>query len=170
MLYSDIAPYFKNASHVAKFLNVSTVAVHYWIQRGGKIPTKYHPMLEPIIRDGKVPEKNTIAVSHFEFGNVLDNFESLADMARQLEVSSQAVWEWKNRNRIPEKYVPRVKKLCGIRDDASSKNKGLSRPSLYIHTSDDSKYAVKSIFVLEDKVKVVCYLKNEGNRTVNFFL
>ena len=41
----------------------------------------------------------------------ISEFDSLSDMARQLEVSYQLIQDWEKRGTVPAKYCPKIEKL-----------------------------------------------------------
>ena len=60
--------------------------------------------------------------------------DHLADIARQLEVSPQAVSNWKARGRVPYKYVLKIRKL--LKEDE------ITNADLSGNTSNDNQAAV----------------------------
>ena len=70
--------------------------------------------------------------------------DHLADIARELGVSPQAVSNWKARDRVPYKYVLKIRKQINESDtqinDKKEINKVLDNLHLYASKADGDKY------------------------------
>lgn len=43
----------------------------------------------------------------------IGQFKSLSEMARQLDVTYQAIQDWRNRNYVPAEHCPSIERLTG---------------------------------------------------------
>ena len=88
-----------------------------------------------------------------DFQNILKEklgIEHLADVARELGVSPQAVSNWKARNKVPYKYVSKLRKQLIIHKDHSDDN-NVNNNSNPDKEFRDSRY---SYYLKEDNISL----------------
>jgi len=93
--------------------------------------------------------------------------EHLADIARELDVSPQAVSNWKARNKVPYKYIVKIRKELvdtynkendNINDNKNDSNKAQSDIK-YVDYIDDSKISISDILlVIARQFKIIFFI------------
>ena len=83
----------------------------------------------------------------------------LADIARELKVTPQVVSNWKSRDRVPYKYVKKLRKLISSINASAADINRLPKEKLYenMEWSTDGGNEHESI----DIFKFIIYLKNK---------
>ena len=89
------------------------------------------------------------------------DIDHLADIARELDVSPQAVSNWKSRDRVPYKYVVDIrKKLDNLNIKGTNKEKNIISGNIQnVDQNNHSKYIDDNTISLSDLINLTQFIR-----------